>query len=74
MQIQQVKCPNCGSPADIDDSNCSYCFARIPNLSGSPMSNLVVGAFFAFALGLVAADWFLGMGLTNWVLETWQAE
>ena len=70
MELQQVKCPNCGSPAGIDDDNCNYCFARIPRASGSNPSNLIVGIAFAFVLGVWAADWYFGMGLTEWVIES----
>ena len=69
MELLQVKCPNCGLPADVNDDNCSYCFATIPPSSGSSSTNMLVATVLAFALGLFAADWYLGMGLTEWFLE-----
>ena len=69
LQLQQVKCPNCGSPADIDDSNCNYCFARISPAGESGSGSVVAGVMFAFVIGIFAADWYLGMGLTQWVVE-----
>ena len=69
MELQQVKCPNCGSPAGIDDDNCNYCFARIPRVGGSATNNLLVGIAFAFVVGVLAADWYLGTGLTEWLVN-----
>ena len=72
LNIQEVKCPNCGSPAGVDDDNCNYCFARIPRLSGSSSNNLFVGVALAFGLGLFAADWYLGIGIADWVIDASQ--
>lgn len=68
LEIQQVKCPSCGSPADADDSNCSYCFSRIPKSDSTGSGSVVAGTMFAFVIGLLAADWYLGMGLADWVM------
>ena len=67
MEFRQVQCPNCGSPAGIDDNHCGYCFARIPAQTGGEGANAVVVVAFAFVLGLLAADWYLGIGITEWI-------
>ena len=67
MEFRQVQCPNCGSPAGVDDSNCGYCFATIPRHTGGSGTNTLVAVAFAFVLGLLAADWYLGIGIMEWI-------
>ena len=70
LEIQQVKCPSCGSPADADDSNCNYCFAKISRPGASESGGVVAGAMFAIVIGLFVADWYFDVGVRGWLTQT----
>ena len=73
MELRQITCPNCSSPAGVDDTTCSYCYAAIPSAGGTASTNMLAATAAAFALGLVAADWYFGFGLTQWLANAWEA-
>ncbi len=71
LQIRENKCPQCGSPADFESWTCSYCHARIPRGGdlGGQVGPLACTVMFVAAIGFFAADWYLGTGMTAWLID-----
>jgi len=71
LEIRENKCPHCGAPADIDDRVCPYCYANIPRgVDGDGTGSLVCMLMFAVVIGLFGLDWYLGAGVTGWIIDT----
>lgn len=69
LEIREIKCPNCDAPADADAGTCAYCYAKISQPGEGGVGPVVLAIVAASVIGLFAADWFLGTGLTDWIAE-----